>query len=256
VLRYRYGQTHARTAGYVRTYHLQYFSSKITSILCHFISTSYCHSFFSSFRCDDFFIFLFILILSSGKCSETCGALKASVFKSYLTANSSVSAANTDISNLSSGNTTSSTSLQTMKQLICCVDGSQFSNFDTSFDSQEDFIKLPQVEYSGLGFLHPLKAHTGDLFTMLLSALSPLDMEEAMVVMVEREKSQKSIYPDAMSLDKSLTLTQITGNNFIYFHYSITINLYVQYDSYFLFFNAHCYIFLFFFCRYHLLVLS
>jgi hypothetical protein len=145
--------------------------------------------------------------------------LKASVFKSYLTANSSNSAANTDTSNLSSGNTTSSTSLQTMNQLICCVDGSQFSNFenfDTSIDAEENFTNLPQVEYSGLGFLHPLRAHTGDLFAMLLSALSPLDMEEAMVVMVEREKSEKSIYPDAMSLDKSLTLTQITGNFFIH----------------------------------------
>jgi hypothetical protein len=136
------------------------------------------------------------------------------VFKSYLSANSSNSAANTDISTLSSGNTTSSTSLQTMKQLICCVDGSQLSNFDTfdtSIDSDENFTNLPQVEYSGLGFLHPLKAHTGDLFAMLLSALLPLNIDEAMIVMVEREKNEKSVYPDAISLDKSLTLTQITG---------------------------------------------
>jgi hypothetical protein len=106
-----------------------------------------------------------------------------------------------------------------MKQLICCVDGSQFTNFenfDTSIDTEENFTNLPQVEYSGLGFLHPLRAHTGDLFAMLLSALLPLDMEEAMIIMIEREKSEKSIYPDAMSLDKSLTLTQITGNFFIY----------------------------------------
>ena len=148
----------------------------------------------------------------TGKCSETCSALKASVFKSYLTANSSNSAANTDISSLSSVTSTSSNSLQTMKQLICCVDGSHYSNFDTSLESEQDFLYDPQVDYSGLGFLHPLKAHTSDLFAMLLAALSPIDVEEAMVIMVEREKSAKSIYPDAMSLDKSLTLTQITGN--------------------------------------------
>ena len=80
-------------------------------------------------------------------------------------------------------------------------------NLDQNMDFHDNF----SVDYTGLGSSHPFIAHAKQLFDLFLSVLSPINMKTALETLEEREKNAKSIYPDATSLDRSLTLAQIAG---------------------------------------------
>ena len=80
-------------------------------------------------------------------------------------------------------------------------------NVDQNMESHRNFT----VNYTGLGSSHPFKSHANQLFNLFLSVLSPINMKSALEILEERERNAKSIYPDAASLDRSLTLAQIAG---------------------------------------------
>jgi hypothetical protein len=160
---------------------------------------------------------LFYFYHFSGKCSDTCSSLQASILKSYLTANSRHATVNTDLSNVSSTSTTASVTIGTIRQLICSMDN---TNTTTSFDTTINNENVDQnmeshrnftVNYTGLGSSHPFKTHANQLFDLFLSVLSPINMKSALEILEERERNAKSVYPDAASLDRSLTLAQIAG---------------------------------------------
>ena len=143
--------------------------------------------------------------------------MQASILKSYLTANSRHTSANTDISNLSSTNSTASVTIGTIKQLISSMDSNNSKlSFDTSIGGENLDLNMESqynftVDYTGLGSSHPFNGHANELFELFLSVLSPINMKNALETLEERERNAKSVYPDATSLDRSLTLAQIAG---------------------------------------------
>ena len=78
---------------------------------------------------------------------------------------------------------------------------------DLNMESQYNFT----VDYTGLGLSHPFHGHANELFELFLSVLSPINVKSALETLEERERNAKSVYPDAASLDRSLTLAQIAG---------------------------------------------
>ena len=169
----------------------------------------------------------------AGRCSETCSSLQASIIKSYLSAydtykmnnnNNTNNNSNNNYSSISNNNgnnnnnMTSSISLQILKQLICSIDGQTNDSYDTSLDSncnqnKNNNIDINEgnvffsIDFCTLGDFHPLKLYAKEIFELMISVFQSINITNAREVMITKEKVAKMVYPDALSLDRTQTIT-------------------------------------------------